>query len=280
MYFKSISILFFFFVGIALTSCQTKQKVLDKVEFENPDIDYIVKGSFSEFEVDNLGDIYVFNERNEIQKFDSEGNFLFKNSFNKYGKISYLDVSNPQKILIYFSDFQYVIFLDNTLSEIKLLNLEEFGFWDIKAVCLSNDNFIWIYDPVNFKLIKINDMGMELLSSNEEYFRDLNSELNLYARENEVLLFSEDEILIFSDFGQFHKSEKLQNSRLQFFDGHFVYLQNNIVKARNRKVEMLDSPENKLLELNQKHSDFQLTADGLFLLNKSGVYFEDLDFSN
>jgi len=265
---------------IGITSCQVKQTIQDTTSQKNTDIEYLIKGAYKNIEIDKLGNLYLINNRNEILKYSSDLELLFKNSYNKYGAISHVDVSNPQKTLIYFSDFQYVLFLDNTLSEIKNLNLEDLGFWDVKAVSLSMDNQIWIYDPVNFKLIKVNDNGKILLSSNEQFTGDLDQELRLLAKDNEVYLFSKNKLLIFSDFGELKRTENIENLNLQIIDNYYLILQLGQLLAIESKIEMLETEYMNLKKFSEPALDFFLAKDKLYVLDKNGLYSEKADFSN
>lgn len=277
---KSIHIFCLSFLIIGITSCQVKQTLQDSTNEKNIDVEYLITGTFKNIEIDKLGNLYLINNRNEIFKYSSDLELLFKNSYNKYGAISHVDVSNPQKTLIYFSDFQYVLFLDNTLSEIKNLNLEDLGFWDIKAVSLSIDNQIWIYDPVNFKLIKINDNGEVLMSSNEQFTGELDQELRLHAWDNEVFLFSKNKLLIFSDFGELKKTESIENLNLQIIENYYLILQEGQLIGIESKIEMLESEYIDLKRFSEPALDFFLAKDKLFVLDKNGVYAEKAEFSN
>ena len=148
--------------------CRSQGDILAKAE--TPDAtEYLIKGDFKIFEMDNLGDLYLLNNRNQLLKFNVEGVLRFEFSLNGLGEISNIDVSNPQKILLYYPQYQNIVIVDNTLSEIKRLNLEELGYWDIQAVAVSKDNNIWIHDPINHHMLKIDPSGGVQLSSNEFY---------------------------------------------------------------------------------------------------------------
>jgi hypothetical protein len=61
--------------------------------------------------------------------------------------------------------------------EINPLNFEEVGFWNITSVTPSPDKHIWIYDPVNLKILKTNESkedvrDFQLSKSNELYILD------------------------------------------------------------------------------------------------------------
>src|SRR5688572_3667151 len=90
----------------------------------------VIKGNFDFFEADNFGNIYTV-KNEELCKYLPNGKRHARYSNLRYGNITSLDVSNPLKILLYYRDFQQIIFLDNQLSvnsnpvSLELLGLEQ-----------------------------------------------------------------------------------------------------------------------------------------------------------
>ena len=89
----------------------------------------MIEGDFKILEVDKLGLVYLVNNGNEIIKLQGE-QILFRYSSKRLGNITRLDVSNPQKVLVYYGDYYQVVFLDNTLSEIDHLIIHHY-MWAI-----------------------------------------------------------------------------------------------------------------------------------------------------
>ena len=239
---------------------------------------YSIKGDFNIIETDNLGKIYLVSDNNELLQYDQDYNLLYKFSVNTLGSISSIDVSNPQKILIYYPDFQFIVFVDNTLSEIKRLNLESMGFWDIQGVGLSNDNLIWIYDPVNYKMIKIEESGKVRLSSNEAFFGDLDDIFapKVYAEDSNVFLYSESEVMLFDLFGQHLKTMPVPNQALQFFENQIVALENNKLKLIPIKLETFGTENDIYFESeNINIKDFSIREKTLYLLDNQGVIVKE-----
>lgn len=273
----SIKLLSIVSVVVFFVSCNSTQSQLLAQNGVSDDIDYLIKGEFDLFRKDNLGGFYLVKDRYKLLKYDSEFNLLFENSFLKYGQISHIDVSNPQKLLVYFNDYQVVQFLDNTLSEIKQLDLEDLGYWNVQAVGLSNDNFIWIYDPVNFQIIKINDLGTVLLKSNELYEGSINANENyrIFALENEVYMYSKSEVFVFNFFGELKTREKIANSKIQFLSDQWLIMNSDVLRVQERGVKFIDNQEKNTVELLPGNIDFHASPDGIYLINKSGLYFKE-----
>lgn len=263
----------YFLLCISIASCQVKQEAAEQQEQRNAK--YIIPGDFKDMEVDRLGFIYLINYKNEIFKYDEYFKLLFKTSYNTLGTIDYIDVSNPQKVLVYHSDFQNVLFLDNTLSQINTLNLESLGFWNIGTVAPSNDNLIWIYDPVNYKLIKINENGKEQLSSNELFSGGIQGRNSprIISRDDKIYLFTEEQLMIFNIFGDFDKAINLSNNGIQFFSSDIVYNKENQLYSRSTKVEFITSEDQLLYQYDHDIRDFYLNKDNtIYTLDSSGVF--------
>ncbi len=152
-----------------------------------------IEGNFTNFSLDNLGNIYLITSNNQIKKinqnFDSIGVF---NDVRRYGKISIVDATNPLKILVYYKDFATVLILDRFLNNRNTIDLRSQNILQVKALCLSYDNNIWLYDELNTTLNKIDDTGKILLTStdfrmlfddvpNPTHLIDANGMLYLYS---------------------------------------------------------------------------------------------------
>src|SRR6267142_1538777 len=79
-----------------------------------------------DFNVDNLGNIYVLNKDNRLKKLSSQGDSLAVfNDVRRYGQIASIDVSNPLKILVYYREFTTIIELDRFLNIINTIDLRK-----------------------------------------------------------------------------------------------------------------------------------------------------------
>jgi hypothetical protein len=127
-----------------------------------------ISGNFSDFSVDNLGNIYLITSSNQIkkldEKFDSVGVF---NDVKRYGSIYSVDVSNPLKVLVYYKDFLTVVILDRFLNARNTIDLRKQGIVQAKAICQSYDNNIWVFDELDAKIKKVDDNGKLLLESTD-----------------------------------------------------------------------------------------------------------------
>ena len=118
------------------------------------------EGDFVDFSVDNTGNIYLLDRNNQLKKLDANGDSMaVYNAVNTYGDIYSMDVSNPLKVLLYYKDFSTIVEVDRLLRIINTIDLRNLGLLQVKAIGLSYDNNIWVYDELEAKLKRIGDDG-------------------------------------------------------------------------------------------------------------------------
>ncbi|TNE51648.1 MAG: hypothetical protein EP344_16470 [Bacteroidetes bacterium] len=108
---------------------------------------------------DNLDNLYLISPQNSVEKYSPDGTLLARYSNNRLGMATWLDVTNPMKILIWYPDFRTVVFLNRSLTELGTLNLIEAGLPEVQSLAAAVDGNVWLYDEVAFKLIKITPDG-------------------------------------------------------------------------------------------------------------------------
>jgi hypothetical protein len=132
----------------------------------------IIKGDIVDFTIDNLDNIYILNSRNQVKKLNANGDSVAVfNDVKRYGTATLIDVSNPLKILLYYKDFASIVVLDRFLNTVNTIDLRKQGILQARAVGLSYDNKIWVYDELENKLKKIDEDGKLLLETTD--FRQL-----------------------------------------------------------------------------------------------------------
>ena len=215
-----------------------------------------------EVKVDEFGHFYMLHlKRSELIKMDESGSFLHRFNDYRYGKMSSFDITNPLKILVFYPDFSVILVLDNKLSIIGEISLEEYGYVDVQHVCLSNDNHIWIYSPLHHRLIKINQSGETLISTN-----DLQIELgytpmpiNISERNNRIFLLDKNgTIHTFNQYGRYAKSRSL-DARILFPTTNQMFYMNgeNLVYKyddrfqSNKEYPLPEHAENKMFSFSE-----------------------------
>ena len=184
--------------------------------------------------VDALGNIYVI-RGDEIKKYNPSGVFLKTFSNKRYGSIEDIDISNPLKILVYYKDFQQVLFLDNQLSPAaEVISLEKAGHEQASLVCSSLNNSFWLYDRQNNELVRFGqDLRILVQTGNLKRILDLDLQPN-YMREYGNYLYlncPQEGILVFDIYGTFYKTLPLKNLKeFAIINGNIFYYENFVLK--------------------------------------------------
>ncbi|MDX1667566.1 MAG: hypothetical protein R3350_10065, partial [Saprospiraceae bacterium] len=162
--------------------------------------------SASYFTVDRLGNIYLVTATNEVIKYDKSGRESFRYSNNTLGQLSMIDATDPFNLLLYYPDLQVAITLDRTLNPTGSFNLYQWDLVGVEAMATAVDNHLWIYDQLNFRLLKVDAQGQVLVESNDLslVFSTLPRPSSMRARGNRVYLNDPAQgILVFDVFGQY-----------------------------------------------------------------------------
>lgn len=114
-----------------------------------------IEGRFDDMTTDNIGQIYL-TRGNEVFLYNLNGEMMYQFSDFSYGRIGSIDTRNPMKVTVFYPDFSRIAFLDNTLSKNRdqSLRLDRLQLNLVQLVCTSFDNGFWVYDPVNFRLLR------------------------------------------------------------------------------------------------------------------------------
>ncbi|MBK9254759.1 MAG: hypothetical protein IPM42_04665 [Saprospiraceae bacterium] len=226
-------------------------------------------------EADHLGSIYVVTQNNILIKYDQTNTEKYRYANKRSGQITHLDVTNPMKILAFFDDFNRIIILDNTLTEITEIDLETSGFTDISAVCIANDDQYWVYDPVQFKLFKVNNRGVITTETSNTNDFGMSGKQIVSIRESGnyvVLMDHESGFWFFDNLGQYIKNYQSRDVKSFQFDGRQIYYFNP--DGLNRFSILLS--EHNLFDLSgvrntQNIKNILFTQDSFIMIYPDGI---------
>lgn len=148
---------------------------------------------------DIFDNIYAVNKY-ELNQFDKEGTLLNTYSNRNLGNISFMDVSNPLRILVFYNNFNSILFLNNKLSPIaESVSLDDIGFSSVGSACSSSQNGFWIFDLRNMQPVLISSsLSILYKGSNITIPDSLSSSLPIYMCEDGKKLY-----LAFQHYGLF-----------------------------------------------------------------------------
>lgn len=195
-------------------------------------VTHFIKEKVTYFRVDKLGQSYIVNEVEELVKYDAKGEKLFTYFDRTFGKISYIDVTNPFQIAVFYADFQTIVWLDRTLNPMSSVDFSRFGFFQIEVFGVSSDNHLWIYDNASFQIKKINTQGEIMVESVELNNRFPNLKPSSIVEKNSRIYLNNPEtgILVFDNFGQFIETLPIPNLT------NFQLINNQLFYKKNKKL--------------------------------------------
>lgn len=232
-------------------------------------LDKTIPGDYSDFTVDNLGNMYVVGQSGQLKKMGPAGDSLAVfNNVRQYGKIHFIDVTNPLKVLLHFRDFGTVVVLDRFLNARTTVDLRKQQLFQVKAIGQSYDNNIWVYDELESKLKRIGEDG-RLIDQSTDFrmlFDSTPSPAFIVDQHKQVFLYDPVKgVYIFDYYGAFRNRIRL----LGWTD--FTVIGNTIL---GRDANMLYKYEPGSLNLQQYRIPpgmqdarrIRITATNLYLL--------------
>ncbi|MGZ4090359.1 MAG: hypothetical protein ACXVNO_06540 [Bacteroidia bacterium] len=225
----------------------------------------VIKSKLDYFTTDNIGNVYTVKD-DELVKYLPTGKFFLRYSNLKLGNITTVDATNPLKLVLYYRDFQQIVFLDNQLSlNSEPVSLEKLGYEQTDLVCASTNNGFWTYNKQNNELIRFNESSKKIAATGnlkQVLQADLNP--NFMTEHNGYLFLNSPEtgIYVFDMFGAFSKIISLKDMKQFQVSDEIIYF---------KKDSSLCSYNYKLFEEACKKIPFAEHAVGI-QMNKNRIY--------
>ena len=235
----------------------------------------IIKGNYTNFNVDNLDNIYLITAGNQLKKINGNGDSVgVFNDVKRYGNLSYIDVTNPLKILLYYKSFATVVMLDRFLNIRNSINFRKKNIFTVQSIATSYDNNIWLFDEQDYKLKKIDEDG-KLLQETTDFrmlFDSVPSPTQLTDKENFVYLYdAEKGFYIFDYYGAF-------KNRLPFLNWKNIAVsEKNMYGFANNKLYSYELnsfilKEYKLPAFIANNAEIKAINGKVYLLKDDGIY--------
>lgn len=206
------------------------------------------------FTTDRLGNTYVYNQ-SSIFKYSLNEEKPITYSRKDLSGISSVDASNPLKSLVFYKDFQTVVFLDNTLSpSADPIVLTDYNVNQPLVICSSNNNSFWVYNNENSQLICFNNKMQDVFrSGNINQLLNYNLQPNFLTEQTNFVYLNDPEIgiLVFDNYANYVKTIPIKN--LKSFqvigDAIFYYKDKNLVTfdIRTQSEKTIKLPDSEAL---------------------------------
>lgn len=225
---------------------------------------------------DALGNIYIANDY-ELILYGPDGTLLFTYTNYLAGNITFVDPSDPFKVLVYYRDFGQIEVLDNYLSpSTDPILLQAYGLELTTLVCRSYNSGMWVYNSQDFELLRINE-NMQITDRTGNLSMITGQDVNPnYLIENEGMLYLNDPeigIMVFDKYGTYYNTYtftginefQVHSNRIIYVIGQVMYTY-NIVKLIETKIAL---PV-------QEHQEAKISFDrhppALYMLKNSDLF--------
>ncbi len=224
---------------------------------------FTIKSGADFYTTDNLGNTYLI-KNEEIKKYNQSGD-LFKIFSNKtLGKITFLDATNPLRILVFYKDFATILVLDDQLSQNgDPMNLLDYGLEQSDVICTSFNNGIWFFNRENMELVRL-DENFKPAVNTGNLNRLLSADLkpNFMIEHNGYIYLNNptEGVFIFDIYGTYFKTIPTKGlQRFQVKDNFMFYYMDGVLKSYNIKdLTQKELPFNKVTDVRIEKENYFL----------------------
>lgn len=189
---------------------------------------------------DPLGNVYVIKD-NSLKKFSNQHvqAAYYTNAF--LGNIHSVDVSDPLRILVFYKDYNQVVWVDNFLSEIRSpIWLDDLGIDQVELVCSSNQGGFWAFNSLNNQL-QYFDVNLKLIHESPTLNILTGPDISpTFMIEKSRMLYLNvpgTGVLVFDRFGNYSKTLPVNvPSFFQVTDSYLYYLKEGELFSYNLRT--------------------------------------------
>ncbi len=207
----------------------------------------IIAEDVIDYKVDRIGNVYFYDAKNILTKYETNIQRYTKFADLKSGKISSIDVSNPLRVVVFYADQAIVKFLDVNLTEINSLQIRnKYPDGWVSSIASSNNNGLWMYDNLNRRLLKLDDQLNVIFQSGDLYLvlsKKINPHVIIEYGDELFLADKKNGIFVFDLFGGYKKTIPiLADEILQVETNKIFYQKNNYwITYQSLKTDTLAS---------------------------------------
>ena len=231
------------------------------------------------FSIDNFGNSYVVTN-DILSQYSPSGDLMLTYNERQQGHLTYVDVSNPLKLLLFYPDFARVVVLDNKLSPKGQINFRDVDIFQPGLVCNSYNDAIWVFDQQELKLKRL-DASLRKVNESSSLGQVAESIAPNFMLEVNNWLYVNNPstgIMVFDVYGTYYKTLPFTGLHsFQVVNDQLVYFRYN---RENGKPELktynLKTIEEKDILLPAPYKadsilDARLTQEKLFLFKKEVI---------
>ena len=206
--------------------------------------------SAANFTTDPIGNLYVY-DKGDITKYNVDGREIARFSTREFGNITYLDASNPLKVVAIFKEFSKAIILDASLAEQARIELSFPGIPFVNVICSSREQGYWIVDPVAKQIKKMNDQ-LQITQEGTPLRQITDQEMSpdfMIDSGNWLVVHADGYgLMVFDRFGTYYKTIAVQPPGIIQAAGHDILFKDKTgmvkVDIKTGKIDHFLLPDN------------------------------------
>lgn len=188
------------------------------------------------FRVDDLGSMYFVDRSQTITMIRKNG-LVFTFNERSLGDVTNVDVSNPLKVLVHYGEANTLLILDNTLTQMGKITLDDLGVYGLNVVVgTSRLGGFWVFNPIEYNLARY-DFDRSRIAGNQFNRNKLKSTepIRLLERNGKVFLsFKEGKLLVFDINAVYlYQFPFPEHGRFQVLRNEILYFQNDSLRILN-----------------------------------------------
>lgn len=235
---------------------------------QQPSTPVVIEQSAQSIAVDPQGNIYAVNDAT-LNKYAPDGTLLYTYHDNLLGHISSIDVDNPLKIMLFYRDAGFIVFLNDKLSPIgDKVNLFFKGYTTIGLATYSTKNELILYDESNTDLILMDFYFSEKERIHYDFTEFQPIQLTNVNEKITVMQDPRQGVFFFDNFGTFDKNIAITSELpVQIVKDNILYVKDNQLNRYN--FQRLD--QQQLCEIPEEVIQVLVYQDKIILLDDKSI---------
>ncbi len=214
---------------------------------------------------------YYFIKNNTLHKKTSEQIYTYTNT--QLGKITSVDITNPLKVLLFYRNFNTVLFLDNKLNELTTsINFTSESFsQQITFVNISSNNNLWLYslDDNVLQLWNHQTKKIEFTSQPLSFYNDDFRGIQQLSSYKNCWLVGENAILKFNEYGVFLESSTNQNyTHIKPFQEDFIHIKESKLYYQDTVLNFYQTFTEKELII----KNYSVNTDHIYIFDGTKIF--------
>ncbi len=219
---------------------------------------------------DNLGNVYIISGKN-LTKYNHNGEKIATYTNQYLGRIDHADVTDPFRLLLFYEEFNQVVFLDNFLAEIRSpINLDDLGYTYTSLVCSSGRGGLWLFDNRLKQLAYLNkNLQTDAESQNLNFLIRDKKPIEIAEKNQQLYLNVPDSgIFVFDQFASYIRTIPVKQAY------NAEYGKNNIYYSDSKQLYIYNimQMEKIIVKLPEEKNVIatKIAANKIYMFKKSG----------